>query len=386
MMMNPEVEQMLFSLQPGQISPVIEWPQGWFNVYECVQHFPARDVNIEAVHERLRAVVESREIHKFSEELRVELQSRAQIDMIADNPMWAQQFPHLHARVNGREITRDELARLCIERHGDDVLEEMIGQLLILQESRRHNIVITAADIENDIRETASRFMRPRPDGSPNVEEWLNLQLRESGVSLETYKRNTVLPALALRRLAFDTVEVTEEDIHKGFEANFGPRARCLAIVLDNARRAQEIWALVRNTPNPEFFADLSATHSVDIATRNGRGVIPLIQRNSGQPLLEDQAFRLRPGEISEIFQLNGQFVILFGLGQTEQVVTDINEVRDIIYQNIFDKKLQLAMMQTVEQIYRRATITNHLTGARQIPAGGEMPQTGTVRVLVPIE
>ena len=55
---------------------------------------------------------------------------------------------------------------------------------------------------------------------------------------------------------------MTEEDLHKGFEANYGPRVRCLAIVLDNERRAQQVFEMARRDNTAKNFGDLAAQYS----------------------------------------------------------------------------------------------------------------------------
>lgn len=230
----------------------------------------------------------------------------------------------------------------------------------------------------------------PKPDGSPDVEGWLKIQLRELGVRSDIYKSETVWPMVALKRLAADSVKLTEEDIQKGYESNYGPRVRCLAIVLDNARRAQEVWSLARNVANPDHFGDLAAKYSVDMSTRDGRGIMPMVQRHCGQPILEEQAFKLHPGEISEILQIDGQFIILYCLGQTNPVVVDIAEVREEISRNIYDKKLILYVERHFEILQKRATITNYMTGNHRSPTAaatpGGIPDAAATRKITPLQ
>ena len=68
-------------------------------------------------------------------------------------------------------------------------------------------------------------------------------------------------PSAALKKLSAKDVQVTEEDIAKGFDANYGERVRCRAIVLGNQRRAQEVWNKARQNPSPEYFGDLAAEY-----------------------------------------------------------------------------------------------------------------------------
>jgi parvulin-like peptidyl-prolyl isomerase len=180
---------------------------------------------------------------------------------------------------------------------------------------------------------------------------------------LETYRRDSVWPSVALKKLVGDKVEVTNEDVQKGYEANYGPRVRCRAIVMDNLRRAQQVWEMARKNPSEEYFADLAEQYSVEASSRALRGEVPPIQRHGGQPVLEKEAFELKPGELSSLIQVDSRYVILFCLGRTEPVQVDFAAVRDLIYQDVHEKKLRLAMADSFEKLQDQATIDNYLEG-----------------------
>ena len=62
------------------------------------------------------------------------------------------------------------------------------------------------------------------------------------------------------------------------------------------------------------------------------------------------------------------QFVILKCEGRTEPVEVNQQEVRDILYQDIFEKKLRIAMGEKFEEIRTQARIDNFLAGTSQSP------------------
>jgi parvulin-like peptidyl-prolyl isomerase len=177
-----------------------------------------------------------------------------------------------------------------------------------------------------------------------------------------------VWPSAALKKLTGSSIQVTNEDVQKGFEANYSERVRCRAIVLSNMRKAQEVWAKARENPSAEYFGDLAAEYSIEPSSKSLRGEVPPIRKFGGQPQLEEVAFGLNPGELSGIIQLGNQFVILKCEGRTEPVAVKLEEVRDILYQDIFEKKLRLAMGQKFDDIRSKARIDNFLAGTSQAP------------------
>jgi len=96
---------------------------------------------------------------------------------------------------------------------------------------------------------------------------------------------------------------------------------------------------------------------------------VPPIQKHSGQPLVEKEAFALKKGEISGIVQLEAdKFVILFCEGRTVPAKVEFAAVRDVLQQDILEKKTRLAMADLFESLQENATIDNYLAGTTRLP------------------
>ena len=155
-------------------------------------------------------------------------------------------------------------------------------------------------------------------------------------------KSDAVWPSVALKKLVGDRVDVTDVDLKKGFEANFGPRVRCRAIVLNSQRKAQEVWEKARDNSTVENFGALAEAYSIEAGSRALKGEVPPIQKHGGQPLLEKEAFALEEGELSGIIQTAGDnFVILLCEGRTKPVQVDFEEVREQLHEELYEKKLR---------------------------------------------
>lgn len=260
-----------------------------------------------------------------------------------------------------------QVAEYCLKLFGEIVLAERISITMLAQECKKRNIQITDADLDEEIRTRAAREM-PLINGNPNVDQWLAVQSKNTGTTVLGFRNNTIRPLVMLKKLAKDNVEVSEEDIQKGFEANHGPRARCLAIFFNNMRQAQQVWDQARKVPLQEHFGDLAAKYSVHGPSKALRGEIKPIQKYGGMPILEDKAFALKAGEISEVIQLgHEEYVILYGLGLSQPIVTNIDDVRDLIVEDVSEKKLQLEMQKQLESLFARSTVTNYLTGESRL-------------------
>ena len=193
----------------------------------------------------------------------------------------------------------------------------------------------------------------------------------ERGVTPLQYQNEVIWPMLALRKLAGLQAEskVSEADMLLAFERDYGPRVKARMILVNgNVRQADQIWQKCK--ANPEKFEDFAAEHSADPNTRSLGGAMPPIRQHGGMPQLEEVAFKLKEGEISQIIEANGQHLILKCEGRTEQVITDPKEVWDELYAQVTEEKTQLAIANTFQSIKDKAEIHNYLDRTSTTPTG----------------
>jgi hypothetical protein len=154
--------------------------------------------------------------------------------------------------------------------------------------------------------------------------------------------------------------------MQKGFQSNFGPRAEVLAIVLSNQRTAHEVWELARAKNTEEDFGKLAAQYSIEPVSRANFGKVPPVRRYSGNPVLEEQAFALKPGELSGIVALGDQYVIMRSQGFTKPVVQDYAAVKDELAKELLEKKLRSEMEARLDTLMKDAQIDNFLEKTTQ--------------------
>jgi parvulin-like peptidyl-prolyl isomerase len=364
---DPAIERQVFGLKPGELTSIIPINEQ-FAILKCEGHQPARNTPFENVRAELAEQIKEEQLRGVANTLFQELQSSSTIQNVWNNPQLKAQMPGIVATINGEPITYKELADECFLRYSEKVLDVEISHLLLQQALAKANLSVTQDELNAEIAHAAQLAGVVDAQGKPDLNQWIKLATEEQGVSKDVYLRDSVWPSAALKKLTGSTVKVTDEDIQKGYQANYAERVRCRAIVLGNMRRAQEVWAKARQNPSPDFFGDLAEEYSIEPTSKALRGEVPPIQKFGGQPQLEDVAFQLQPGELSGIIQLGETFVILKCEGRTTPVEVNPNEVRDILYQDIFEKKLRIAMGEKFESIRSRARIDNFLAGTSQAP------------------
>jgi len=358
------IEHAAFGLRTNQISDLLV-VNNQFVVLKCERHYPAQKISFEAVRERLTRAIRDRKLSREASSLLAALQKRAHVRNVYNDKQLQDQHPGVAAIVNGQKITMRELAEACIERHGTEVLQGAIDHKLLEQACRSKNVKVTPDDIEREIARAAKSMGK-------DVDVWMQ-ELKAKGVEKNLYVHDTVWPTAALKKLVGSSVEVTKEDLQKGYEANYGPRVRCLAIVFNNQRQAQEVWEMARANPSKEYFSELAAQYSVEAGSRGLKGEVPPIQKHGGQPNLEKEAFGLKPGELSGLVHIGDNWIILHCLGQTTPTPINFEDVRDEIYSDILEKKQRIAMARMFNNVQKTAKTDNFLdntstAGRRELP------------------
>lgn len=374
---SADFESAAFALAEGGISEVVRVADQ-FIIIKCEGHLPASDVEFSDVRPRLAEAFREKQSRVLSSKIFAELQADAVIENALNNPDSRLASPDLAARVNSHPITISEVRAVCVERYGEDVLQALLTGVLLNQALARQELVVSQEDVDNEVARAAESMGFQTQDGKPDVSTWLERISKENRQSIEFYLTDIVRPTVALKKLV-GPVAVTQDDLDKAFTATFGPRVRCRAVVLDNQRRAQEVWQLARQNPTPEIIGNLAEQYSVDPTSKALRGEVPPIQKYSGQPALEREAFALKPGELSGIIQIADRFMILLCEGYTKPVEVTFSEVRDELYRDIFEKKQRIEMARYFTHLRESASIDDFLAGTSQspkktLPAASEMP------------
>jgi parvulin-like peptidyl-prolyl isomerase len=363
---EPQFDRAAFALEPGQISAVVQVADQ-FIVIKCEGHLPADTVPLADVQGKLAEDIRERKSRQASTDVFRRLQDASRIENVLNDPAQSAARPGVAALVNGEPVPLDRVREICLERHGDEVLEILVTRKLLEQALVSGNHVIAQPDIDAEIFRAAESMGFKKPDGTPDATAWIERLTREEKVPLRHYLEDVVWPTVALKKLV-GGVPVSQEDLDRAFAATFGPRARCRIVVLDNQRRAQEVWQLARQNPTAEHVGSLAEQYSVDPTTKALRGEVPPLRRWGGQPALEKEAFALKPGELSGVVQIADRFMVLFCEGYTEPTQVTPAEVRDELFADIFEKKQRIEMARHFTHLRERAAIDNFLAGTSQSP------------------
>ncbi|MCA9033729.1 MAG: peptidylprolyl isomerase, partial [Planctomycetaceae bacterium] len=264
-------------------------------------------------------------------------------------------------RVNGVAITYEMLARECVERHGKEVLDNLINKTIIQQACAERGIAVSEQEVNQEIITLSKKF-------GLAVEQYYQLLEAERGLSPVQYRRDVVWPMLAMKKLAGRDIEVTRQMMDEAYTDHYGERVKARMIVFDNLRRAQDAWERLRT--QPDEFERMARELSVEPNSRALGGTVPPIRMHSGaDEQIRKAAFAMKEvGEISGIVQVDNRYIILKYEGRTEPVPHERKDVEAQLNAEIEEREVARLLGETFERIQTSARVDNHLTGETRGP------------------
>ena len=375
---DPSLEAEAFSLEEGDISQLVKIANQYI-LMKCEKRIPSTYIapqfkaDAEA---RLRDQIRERNLEAAAGSIFQRLQAEAKIQSVYDDASLKESHPGVVAILNGQTITVRELAEECITRYGVDVLQGEINRTLLTQALGNQNKKVAQEDILSEIKRAADSRGYLDDQGNPDVKGWLEAVTSKDNVTVDIYVKDAVWPTVALKQLVSDDVQITSDDLQRGFESNYGPRVEVMAIVLNTQRQANMVWDLANNNSTDYFFGQLAEQYSIEPVSRANQGKVPPIRKHGGQPVVEEEAFRLKKGELSGIVAVGGKYIIMRCLGKTVPVVESIDDVRDELTAYLSERKVHSAMNVKFDNIRQQADVINFLRPI--IPAGNTVPTPGT--------
>ena len=364
----PDFENVAFALQQGQISNI--FPLGnTFVILKCERIFPAMEMTDEQLGTAKQRISEELSKEKLADaatDMFKQMQENAQVVNVLNDPERSKQMPGVAAIINGKQVLKNQVGEECIARFGTNMLDTEINRVMLMQALEANRMQVTQDDVNLEIDRAASSLGYVNKDGSVDMARWLSFVTSNEPNKIDFYIEDQVWPTVALKKLVEAGVKVTDEDLKKGFEANFGPRVEVLAIVASDHRHALKVWNMASANPQAEYFGQLANQFSIEPASKANFGEVPPIQKHGGRPELEAEAFDLQVGEISKVVQVGDNWIILYCLGRTQPRVTDFEAVRGELDTNIREKKLRLAMGKRFQSMREDAQIDNFLAGTSQ--------------------
>jgi len=285
----------------------------------------------------------------------------------ATTPSWGEIVDRVIAVVNDDVITQYELentVELILKRYGQDIppgerdriaaearkalLDRLIADLLLRQEAKRLGITVRDEEVNLTIQESLNRRKMSIED--------LQQALIKEGSSYEKYRestRNDLIKMRIMQREIRPRVSVTNDEIgafykeHRDeYEGKLRVRLLMIALPVPNNSspavkeeqriKAQTVLQRIRAGEPFEALANEFATGPA----RTG-GDIGYVEKGSMSPAIEEVAFGLKPGEISDVIETPQGFYIIRALDRRGGGSLTVKATREDVEERIYREKME---------------------------------------------
>jgi len=281
----------------------------------------------------------------------------------AREPGMADIVPEVVATVNGKPVSRDQLAALCIHFEGKAALETLIQYELIRQEAAKQEVTITPEEIETHIRKSAQEQLdaRARMNSAKDFADWAaknGLKPEEAARRVrdeEDWLRPFAGPELLAQKILLKSVTVTDADVAAEFNRRYGPKAKVLQIVLRSEADAEDV---IKKLSLGADFAEMARDVSVDNVSRRKGGEIPPL--GPGSPL-GDAAFKLKPGQFSDPIKTPDGFHVLKLVEMMPAVDKHLDDVKGEIRESLTALRLLEKREKWIDGLFDKAAIKRNM-------------------------
>lgn len=262
------------------------------------------------------------------------------------------------ATVNGTKITQDELYNELVKASGGEqakqALNAMITKMLITQEAKKKNIVVSEEDIQFEIDNYVKSF------GSLEVVEQM---LQQYGMTLDDLKKDAEINVM-VSKLLEDKTNVTDEEVKETFEMykesfNTPEQVRASVILVETEGEANEV---IQQLKDGKDFAELAKDKSLDTFTKELGGDTGFFERGQVEPAIEEAAFKLQKDEISGAVKTDEGYNVIKLTDRKEAKEATFEENKEEIRKNLVAQQVSELFEEWFNEVESNAKITNKLT------------------------
>lgn len=256
------------------------------------------------------------------------------------------------------------------------LLEDLLFQKLLLAQAQKDSLEVTEAQVEQELDRRMGIYLR-QFGSEEKFRDFYGKSSDDYKAELKDNVRDLLL-AQQMQGKIINDISVTPSEIKAYYnsipkdsipfinaEVEVGQIVKKPSIKPEAKKASKEfIESLRQRILKGESFATLAALYSKDPGSANKGGLYPRVQRGEFVPEWDAWAFRLKPGEVSEVFEtVYGYFIIQLVERRGEEV-----EARSLLYFADVDPTDLLAAKLSLDTVYTKLstdTITLSEAAAR---------------------
>lgn len=249
----------------------------------------------------------------------------------------------------------------------EGVLRRLMEERVILHEAIRRGVEANDGEVNSMIEEF-------RKDNALSQED-LERELAKEGISLRNYRKLIRDKIVSLKLVGMDvdsTVEITDKEVENFYNANkrdyvsdpdrveiqaiflkLGENATVTEIT-DLKRKALKIAAQLKNGDSFEVLLNQYG----DEFLKNKEGKLGEFERGALIPKLDEKAFSMREGEVSDPIWVKEGVYILKLIHKTGEKFRPMGEVKGEIQKLLYSQKRDRLLNEWIKTLWERSSIT----------------------------
>lgn len=262
--------------------------------------------------------------------------------------------------------TTGEERESTLKKAQEGMLNRMIDDILIEQESLRLGIKITDEEITGTIQNILAQKNLTMND--------FEKILDKEGMSLEGYKKEVkqqMTRSRVIRRELRTAISVTDEEIgeyytqHRAeYEGQQAVRIKQIVLLfpekIDNDGKQKmkaDMEEILKRLKTGEPFEKLASQFSQGPTAKQG-GDIGFVEKGVMTPEIEQVAFSLEPGQMSDVIESSTGFSIITVTDKRGEGTRMAESVRDEIKDKLLDAKMDKKIEEWINDLRKKAHIS----------------------------
>lgn len=257
------------------------------------------------------------------------------------------------ARINDEIITLTELEEAYQQLEGAlpegerlpskrELLERMVENRLLLQEAKREGIKVSEGEVQENIERVKSTFLS---------EKAFEMALEQEGIKIEDLKKRyeeELMIKKLIDREVKPEVEVTKKEIRDYYEKNKGrfreeERVEIRHVLFEDYSQSLEVWKKIKS--------------GIDFEEVAKGAYLGSFERGQLDRRIEEVAFNLKEGEISQIIKTESGYHIIKLEKKEEASVKELSEVKEVIRNFLSSQKMEKRIEEYLKELKAKQEI-----------------------------
>ncbi|MDQ0892169.1 foldase protein PrsA [Paenibacillus sp. V4I9] len=258
------------------------------------------------------------------------------------------------AKVNGVNISTDQLYEAMLVSSGEQTLDSLITEELINQEGQKTGVQITDEDIQKEIS-----FMQ----GSYSSNDEFQQALTSYGMTLDDLKKNMKTQVL-LKKILEPQITISDDEIKQYYDENIESlkvpeQIQASHISVTTIEEADAILAELKKGTD---FATLAKDKSLDTATKDTAGALGYFSSGNMEETFDTAAFALAVGETSSAVQTSTGYDIIKVTDRKAAYTPTMEEKKEDIKTTLTNQKLSTLSSTWLQEKKSQSTVENYLS------------------------